>query len=279
MRIKYLLFFVIFSFNLHYAQAQALGRKEVNDTIKNMPSFSMYNNNYFITGIPTNKNISKNTADIKYQISFKQLITRNTLPLNMYLYLTYTQTAFWNAYAKSSPFHEINFNPGIGLGKPLFNKNDKLAGLAFLKLEHESNGRDSIYSRSWNRVSLAFHTSLNKKFTVGLKAWLPFQYKEDNPDLLDYVGLGEIDLSYTIEPDKFIFDVMLRKGLDAWKGSVRSRLYYKPWKSTQQYLMLEWFAGYAESLVSYQHFRSMVRIGYVVKSDELNFLRPLLQKH
>lgn len=254
--------------------AQTLNRDEVDEYIKSMPGFSIHKDNYFVTGVPTNKNITKATADIKYQISFKQLITRNTLPLNTYLFVSYSQKAFWNIYENSSPFQEINFNPSVGLGKPIFNKNDAMVGIAALQFEHESNGRDSIYSRSWNRISLQYSTPIDDKTIVTAKAWLPFMYKDGNPDLLEYVGLAELKFTRDFIPNKLILEVMLRKGLNwDWKGTVRSRLFYNPFNSTNQFFMLEWYAGQAESLINYDKFTSMVRIGYVIKTHELDFLR------
>lgn len=102
--------------------SQRLSREKINDTIEKMPTLSIHKDNYFITGIPTNKDIASKTADAKYQISFKALVTRNTLPFDTHLFITYTQKAFWNVYEFSSPFRELNFNPGIGLGKPVYNK-------------------------------------------------------------------------------------------------------------------------------------------------------------
>ncbi|HSM63505.1 MAG TPA: phospholipase A, partial [Gillisia sp.] len=171
---------------------QRLTRDQVYDTIQEMHSFSTYQDNYFISGVPTNKAITKNNSDIKYQISFKQFVSRATLPLNSYLFLTYSQKAFWNVYSLSSPFEEINFNPGIGLGKPVFNKEKQIFGLVELKFEHESNGRDSLDSRSWNRITGAFHTPLGRRTILSVKAWVPFAYTENHPDILDYVGLGEV---------------------------------------------------------------------------------------
>jgi len=255
-------------------QAQNLAREEINELIKEMPSFSIHKDNYFITGIPTNTTINSQTADIKYQISFKQLITHNTLPLDTYLFLTYSQKAFWNIYEDSSPFQEINFNPSIGLGKAIYDKNDRVKGLASLLINHNSNGRDGIYSRSWNSMNLKYTTSLNPRTLLSLEAWAPFNYKDGNQDLFDYIGLGEVTFSYDFKPNKLLFEVSAKKGLQwNWKGSLRSRLYYNPFKSINQYLMLEWFSGYGESLIDYDQFTSMVRIGYVIKSDELDFLK------
>ena len=267
--------FFLFTFFIESTvYGQRLTRAEVHDTIKSLPAFSNYQDNFIISGVPTNKPVNKHTADIKYQISFKQLVTRNTLPLDSYLFLTYTQKAFWNVYRKSSPFEEINYNPAIGLGKPVFNKEGYISGIAELQFEHESNGRAGEESRTWNRVSGAFHTPLGRRTILSVKAWAPFSYKKNNPDLLDYVGLGEIKVEQTIISKKLLAEVTFRKGLEDWKGSVGSKLYYKLFENSgKQYLMLEWFAGYAESLIDYNRYTSMVRVGYVVKSSDLNILK------
>lgn len=255
-------------------KAQNLSREEINGLIKEMPSFSTHKDIYFISGIPTNKVINEQNSDIKYQISFKQLITRNTLPFDSYLFFTYSQKAFWNVYEKSSPFHEINYNPTIGLGKIIYDKKNRVKGFTSLMMEHNSNGRDSIYSRSWNSLNLKYAVSLNTKSILSLEAWIPFSYSSDNPDLLDYVGLAEAGFSYDIKPNKLLYEIKIRKGMQwNWKGSIQSRLFYNPFNSKNQYLMLEWFSGYGENLLNYNKFTSMVRIGYVIKADELNFLK------
>lgn len=265
---------ILFTFCTFQGYSQRLSRDKINDTLEKMPVFSIHKDNYFISGIPTNKEVSSETADAKYQISFKALITRNTLPFDTHLFLTYTQKAFWNIYKFSSPFREINFKPGIALGKPIYNQNDHLAGMAFFQIEHESNGRDSIYSRSWNKVSLGYHTALNERLLLSLKAWVPFKY-EDNADLMEYIGYGKLNLTYNIIPNELYIDLMLLKGTKDWNGTLQTRLMYKPFNSSNIYLMLEWFKGHAESLLNYQEKRSMIRAGFVLKSNELNFLKSL----
>lgn len=270
-KIQWTLILILITSNLN---AQKLSREEVYDSIKKMPSFSIYKDNYFISGVPLNRNINDNTADLKYQISFKHLVARRNMPWNTHLFVTYTQKAFWNLYKFSSPFRDINFNPAIGIGKPFFNKEEKINGIASLMINHNSNGRDSIYSRSWNSVNLKYATRINPKTILSVEAWVPFKYKKGNPDLFDYIGFTEINILHDFKPDKLIFELMLNKGAQwDWKGTVRSRLYYNPFKTKNQYFMLEWFAGYAENLINYKQYTSAIRIGYVIKSDEFNFLR------
>lgn len=263
-----LLIFLVFSSNI---SAQRLSRQQVQDTISKIPAFSMYKDNFFITGVPLNTEISKETADAKYQISFRQLITRKPLPLDSYLFLSYTQKAFWKIYDFSSPFEEIIFNPGIHLLKPIFDKEDKIIGTAFLKVEHQSNGRDSIYSRSWNNVSLSFHGRILQKTTVAVEAWIPFGNKEDNPDLMDYLGYGEVNILQDFQQNKIEAELMLRKGSE--KGALRLRFFYRPFKIENLFFMTEWFNGYGEELISYDSFTNMVRVGFVLRSHELNFIR------
>ncbi|WP_424492656.1 phospholipase A [Salinimicrobium sp. GXAS 041] len=274
MRIS-LLFLFFTAFFCSNSFSQQLFREQVDDTISKMPSFSMYEDNYMVTGVPLNKEINKGSADIKYQISFKQLLTRKTLPLDSYLFLTYTQTAFWNVYAASSPFAEINFNPGISLGKPVYNSKERLIGMAFLNAQHESNGRDSIYSRSWNKIAISFHARISDRINMSLEGWYPVRYKKDNPDLMEYLGPGELNFSYNLEPKNLALELMLRKGLNwEWKGAVKMRLLYRPFEMRTHRLTLEWFHGYGESLINYNNLSSMIRIGFLFRSDDLNFLKP-----
>ena len=266
----FLLFFGI----LYSSYSQGLSKEALADSLKQLPSFTIHKDNYFITGVPTHTGISKQTADAKYQVSFKQLLFRKKVPKNSYLFLKYTQKAFWNIYEFSSPFEEINFNPGIGYSKYFYDKRSNVNALATLSLEHESNGRDSIFSRSWNFFALEYHRALSKKLVVGLKTWLPFYYKESNPDLMDYSGYAQLNFDYEFIPKKLYLQLMLQKGTSwDWKGAARPRILYNPFNSVNQFIMLEWFTGYDENLIEYNQYRSMIRIGFLLKSNHLDFLR------
>ena len=269
-----LMFFGFFSYNSLYSQACT--REQLKDSMAQMPYFSIHKDNYFITGVPANTAINSSTANAKYQISFKQILTRSRLPLDTYLFMTYTQKSFWNIYKESLPFSDINFNPSIAIGKAIYDKEDRLSGLATVSFEHESNGRDSIASRSWNRFSLEYTTNIFKRTTASFKVWLPFGYKEGNPDLLEYVGLGQVNMSHIFKQDKLVFDLRVRKGLNFdGKGSIRTRIYFNPFDNniSNQYVMFEWFVGQAEGLLNYQESKSMIRIGYVIRTNEFRWFK------
>lgn len=123
----------------------------VREELDKRPYFSLYKDNYFIGGTtigskPTNKN-----SDVKFQLSISQRLTKSKLPFDTYLFITYTQKAFWNVFQESLPMYDLNFNPGIGLSHLVIHRN-RLIGQVSLLIEHESNGKDSIWSRSWNKI-------------------------------------------------------------------------------------------------------------------------------
>ncbi len=232
-----------------------------------LPSFSIYKDNYFISGTTIDHTPDKNNSDIKYQISIRQLLYRKPILLGSFPYLSYTQKAFWDIFKSSKPFSEINFNPTIGLLRPYKNR----FGMNYFNvaLEHESNGRDSAFSRSWNRISFGWHSHLSQKMQFSLDAWIPFSYKDENPDLLHYEGYGQASLSYVIKEDKWYADVTVRKGSQwNWKGYVQGQVSYKIFPRSNEYVMLQWYSGYAESLVDYQKNVNMVRIGLLLRPNK-----------
>ncbi|WP_162053263.1 phospholipase A [Pontibacter pamirensis] len=264
--IKYMRFLclliVILSARTGYGQR--ISRDSATQILKLTPAFTIYKDNYIVTGttpteVPTGEN-----SDVKYQISFKHRLTGASLPWNSYLFLTYTQKAFWNIYSWSSPFNEINFNPGLGLGKLLF-RNGELLGSLALQIEHESNGLDSTLSRSWNYVSGSYTMLITPKSIVQFKAWLPFFYMTDNPDLIDYVGYTQAMYILEIKKEKLILDVLGRKGARGWNGNIQAQLNYRPTNSGNAFITLQWYHGYAESLIDYQEKTNMLRLGISIK--------------
>lgn len=264
MKKAYLIIFILFSFKL-LSQNRVID--SLNQIIDSKLSFTVFNDNYFITGSSTNESLAKIARDAKFQISFKQRLTRSKLPLNSYLYLTYTQKSFWNIYNESSPFAETNYNPSIGIGRILIIKN-KLISFSALTFDHESNGRDSIYSRSWNRIIGNFILPISKNNIIGLKVWIPFSYKTDNPDLLEYVGYGELNFYKKFNSNRVSFDLTIRKGMN-WtsRGSIQTQVFYRLSRKNNQYFMIQFYNGYAENLINYQKYSSMIRFGFVLKPD------------
>lgn len=257
--------FVLFSGSL---SAQQVSRDSLNKLIEQAPSFTIFRENYLITGIPFNEKPSGNNSDIKFQISFKQRLTKRALPYNTYLYLAYTQKSFWDVFKESSPFRDSNYNPAIGLGKFLF-KDSIQYGLVSLTAEHESNGKDSIDSRSWNFISLSYLMFFKKDKRLLIRVWYPFGYK-DNSSLLDYIGYGELSFFWDLKDQRMKFNITARKGasLDL-KGSIQLGLFYRPFNLSNQYIYLQIYEGYGENLLYYNMLTSKIRIGWAILPAKL----------
>jgi phospholipase A1/A2 len=237
----------------------------INNVMDNKPAFTIFKDNYFITGTSITQDRSNVTGDAKFQISFKERLTKSKLPFNSFLYVTYTQKSFWNIYQESSPFAETNYNPSIGLGRFIMTKK-KLIAMVAIAYEHESNGRDSIFSRSWNRITLNYLIPLSKRDFLSMSVWICIAYKTDNPELIKYVGYGEASYVRKSLNNKFVYDLSVRKGTGKWNyGSIQAQMYYRLSKSHDKYLMLQYYKGHAESLIDFNTITSILRFGIVFK--------------
>ena len=244
-----------------------ISKKKFLNLLNESPSFGLGKDNYFVTGVPVNKQITKHSSDAKYQISIRQRLTKTVLPYNTYLLLTYTQKAFWSIYEDSSPFKDINYNPTLGLSKPVF-LDDKLIGMVSALAEHESNGRDSTYSRSWNYFSLSGIYIFNSKINFQGKIWIPFVGK-DNKDLLDYRGYGQFVVNYLNTNRKIRISLVLNPVKGYKSINTTLDINFKINKNANQYLFFQFYNGYAEGLLNYKEYTSMIRIGICIKQRSL----------
>lgn len=229
------------------------------------PYFGLYKDNYFIFGTSVGPKPTAENSNVKFQISVAQRLTKSTLPLGTYLYLFYSQKCFWNVLEESFPMTDLNFNPGIGLTKPLFVKN-RFVGKVSLIAEHESNGRDGIESRSWNRISLSGSIMIDPRIIVHGKFWIPIVDGENNRDILDYCGIYQVGTSFQSSTNRFGMSVILTKRR-GWNLNYNTvvELSYRLFKRDNQSLFLQYYNGYGEGLLAYKEFHSQVRIGIVIK--------------
>ncbi|MBD8389018.1 phospholipase A [Dysgonomonas sp. BGC7] len=231
-----------------------------------LPAFAVYRDTYFITGVPLNKEITSNSADVTFQISIRQRLTKSILPFKTFAYLTYTQKSFWDIYAESSPFRDTNYNPGIGLGKYLFH-DKRVVGSVMGQIKHESNGRDEESSRSWNYLSLSAKYFFNARFNVSGEFWIPYVDGGNNKDLIDYRGIGYIAINYISYKSKWWLSAELnpKKGL----GNVNTTLTaaFRMSAKSNQYLFARFYQGYGESLLNYNEYAMNFRIGICIKPD------------
>lgn len=232
---------------------------------KNQPFFSLFKDNYFILGTPINHKPTNENSDVKFQVSLQIRLTNTTLPWNTYLYFYYTQKVFWHVLEESLPMTDLNFNPGIGLAKPLFS-DGRYIGKLSLQLEHESNGKDGDASRSWNRVTFGANIMIDRTLMVHGKVWIPIIDGENNKDILDYCGIYQVGTQIMSENQKWTGSVILvkRRG---WKPNynVITEISYRFSKHSDWSLFAQYYCGYGEGLLDYNKHVSKIRAGIVIR--------------
>jgi len=203
--------------------------------------------------------------EIKFQISFQLKIDNEFLGSSGDLWFSYTQRSWWQAYNKdfSSPFRETNYEPELVWS---FLTDYTLLGLRGRQLNfgivHQSNGRSEPLSRSWNRIyaSIGFERD---NFALQLKPWwrIPENSNEDdNPDITDYMGHGEIWAYYHHE--NHLFALMLRNVEDMRHGGVELDWTFPIARHLRGLVQL--YNGYGESLIDYDHSNHRIGIGLLI---------------
>lgn len=244
-------------------------QKEFTDSLKHDlqfgPYFGLYKDNYFTVGTTPFRKPTSTNSDVKFQISLSIRLTNAVLPWNSFLFLFYTQKTFWNVFQNSMPMHDLNFNPGIGWSKPFFNKG-RYAGKLTMLVEHESNGRDGLDSRSWNRVSFYGSTIIDDWLMVHAKFWIPIIDGENNRDILKYCGIYQSGVVVTTPNKKFSFGLTMVKR-SGWNLNFNTILEasWKVHEKSNLNLFTQYYNGYGESLLDYNQFHSRLRVGIVFK--------------
>ncbi|MBB5391904.1 phospholipase A [Herbaspirillum sp. SJZ130] len=226
---------------------------------------------YFVAGN------SGDNASAKFQLSFKFRLFMPEDPRSRglldNLYFGYTQFSLWDLSAPSAPFRDTNYRPSLfyylpdtGLGNGFVSRVALATGL-----EHESNGRDGVESRSVNtyfiQPTFSFGNLNDYHLTVSPKAYASLGPTSDNPDLGDYRGHVDLKLAYG-KPDGWKFATTLRKGQRGNHGSADTQISYPLSRlipGTAGFLVASYFYGYGESLLTYnQKEHPQFRIGYAL---------------
>lgn len=207
-------------------------------------------------------------AEFTFQLSQKIKVWEDVLGKDMDLWCAYTQRSFWQLYnpADSAPFRETNYEPEVLLN---FRMNRRILGFnartITLGLNHQSNGRSLPLSRSWNRIVANFGLERDN-LTLLLKAWYRVPEdpaEDDNPDIYDYMGPGEIWAYYFYKSHRF--GLMLRNNLQSPnnRGALQLEWSFPIVRRISGYL--QYFTGYGESLVDYNHSVNRVGIGFILR--------------
>ncbi len=204
------------------------------------------------------------SVETKIQLSGKTKVAEGLFNKRADLWLGYTVTSFWQAYNStiSAPFRETDYEPEAML---VFRTDYDIAGLRgrFITLGavHESNGRGATLSRSWNRVYAQFGFERGD-FSLLIRPWyrIPESASNDNnPDIQDYIGRGDVVATYTSNGNTY--SLLLRNNLKraANRGAVRVDWSFPLYGRLQGYV--QYFNGYGESLIDYNHKQQSLGIG------------------
>jgi phospholipase A1 len=203
-------------------------------------------------------------TEAKFQLSFKAKIAQRVLFDSADVWFGYTQQSLWQVYNKkqSAAFRETNYEPEVMLVVPTDYSLAGMRGRLFnVGLVHQSNGQADPRSRSWNRVYV--QVGLEKdNFVLLLRPWwrLPENpATDDNPDIEDYIGRGEIIAIYRYGEQQWAVQVRNNFSSTDNRGSVKLTWNYPLVAGLKGYIEL--FSGYGETLIDYNHRQNTIGFG------------------
>ena len=131
-----------------------------------------------------------------------------------------------------------------------------------VSLTHVSNGRDVPQSRSWNRIigQIGFD---RPGWSIVARPWWRLREdasSDDNPDIEDFMGRGEVLVTHNWGGNEIsaVMRHSLRSG-DRSHGSVELNWAFPIHGELKGYL--QFFSGYGESLIDYNHNANYVGLG------------------
>lgn len=194
--------------------------------------------------------------EMKFQLSFKAPII-GMFDQRLQLYVAYTQLSYWQFYAKQSQyFRSTDYEPAVFLRINAFFRDKDTFDLGVV---HESNGEGVPKERSWNRAFFDY-TLHYKKFSLSIKPWVLIAKSKSsdvhNLDIVDYMGHGRFLLSYNY--NKYLGASFMYRSFKhpTYEATISFPLGLKFFKGYVQF-----FDGYGQSLLEYNHRTKAVGIG------------------
>lgn len=212
-------------------------------------------------------NLEADDLEVQFQLSIKTPLAVNLFDTQLDIYAGYTVNSYWQFYNSdaSSPFRETNHEPEVWLQ----HRPEEFQILGFtntvngIGLNHMSNGQGGSLSRSWNRM-YGFFAFERGNMAVLLKPWMRIEEDsedDDNPDITDYYGHGELWLTYSHQ--KHTFSFMTRNNLESGfsKGAVELGWSFPLFDYPYLKGYIQYFSGYGESLIDYDRYVNRIGVG------------------
>lgn len=244
--------------------AKSLNDKNGAQNSYNIFHLEPYKINYLLPFTYSNiSNSDRKHTETKFQLSLKKAMFDNLFGFDETFYLGYTQISWWQIAKESSPFRESNYQPEIFVDFPFKFDNFTALKSAQIGILHDSNGKSGSESRSWNRVYLRSVFEYGN-FSFAPRVWYRIEdNKDDNKDITNYKGNADIEVSYNINDMRFIATIANNLHLDRTnKGSFQLDFLF-PIFNSGFYGYLQYFNGYAQSLIDYDEHESRVGAGFV----------------
>lgn len=202
--------------------------------------------------------------ETKFQVSFQKGLTDNLLGLHESFVVAYTQTSWWQTAADSAPFRETNYQPEFFMIMPHFDKESFIKAYQFGIL-HESNGQDVPKSRSWNRAYAKAFFQVGG-LVISPRVWYRIPENEaddDNPNIDDYLGYGDLELIYPWK--KHTFKMLVKNNFQSVnnRGAVQVDWTFPLWEENL-FGYIQLYSGYAESLIDYDKRSDRIGIGFAL---------------
>ncbi|WP_235015453.1 phospholipase A [Oceanicoccus sp. KOV_DT_Chl] len=251
-------------------------RLESEDRTESNPfTMSSYRPNYMLIAT-YNDNIDSGTwnnifpeaemdaVEAKFQLSFKTRIAKGVLGGE--LWGAYSQQSWWQLYNsdQSAPFRETNYEPEIFLrwdtDFDIAGFNNSVVSIGF---NHESNGRGELLSRSWNRIITSTTFAKDNLLVIG-RAWyrLPEDEEDDdNPDILEYMGYGDLQLTYKWDQQNLGVTLMNNLRKDN-KGAIQLDWTFPVGDRFKGYI--QYYNGYGESLIDHDVIVRRIGVGVLL---------------
>lgn len=203
--------------------------------------------------------------EVTFQLSFKARLWRDIFGKNLALWAAYTQRSFWQLYNfdDSSPFRETNYEPEVlltlGTRRDLLGLNARFIQLG---INHQSNGQSEPLSRSWNRI--VANIGLERgPLSLLLKGWYRIpDADDDNPGLTHYMGNGEVWAFYFLKKQRL--GLMVRDNLNFRENRGAIQLEWSFPMFAMVAGRVQWFYGYGESLLDYDHHVHRIGFGFIL---------------
>jgi len=211
------------------------------------------------------------SIEAKFQLSLRSKVLQNFGLPGGDLWLAYTQQSLWQVWnpAESAPFRSTDYQAEAIYNVPVTGfLRDLPFGwewtLAQVAVAHQSNGQSKPLSRSWNRAYAGVGL---ERGNFGVLARAHYRFREDgddddNPDLLKYIGHGDLSLVRApgVSTTTLNWKVAKDLGKGAWQLDWSYPVYADQPRGLRYYVQL--YSGYGESLLDYNHRQTSIGLGF-----------------